>query len=103
MGLSKKNLDKLSTFITESNLVNNRISCKNPRELNNSSKVDHPSKIFYSIIDNSENINETTQENELLKKSEDCFHDLYSRKTNYSDNLSIEEELYDEFNYLLDE
>ena len=103
MGLSKKNLDKLNTFITESNLVNNNNSYKNPQEPNDSSNVDDPSKIFYSIIDNSENINETTNENPLLKKSEDSFHNLNSRKTNYSDNLSFEDELYDEFNYLLDE
>ena len=103
MGLSKKNLDKLSTFITESNLVNNNNSCRNNQEPNNLSKVDNPSKIFYSIIDNSDNINETTKENPLLKKSEDSSHNLNSRKTNYSNNLSIEDELYDEFNYLLDE
>ena len=102
MGLSKNNLDKLSTFTTESNLVNNN-SCRNQQETNNSSKVDDPSKIFYSIIDNSDNINETTKENPLLKKSEDSFHNLNSRKTNYLNNLSIEDELYDEFNYLLDE
>ena len=103
MGLSKKTLDKLSNFITESNLVYNNNSYKNQKESNNSSNVDDPSKIFYSIIDNSENINETTKENPLLKKSEDSFHNLNSRKTNYSNNLSIEDELYDEFNYLLDE
>ena len=102
MALSKKNLDKLSTFITESNLVDNNNSCKKPQKPNNSSKVEDPSKIFYSIIDNSNNINETTKENSLLKKSEDGFHNLNSRKNNYSDNLSIEDELYDEFNYLLD-
>ena len=103
MGLSKNNLDKLGTFITESNLVNNNNSCRNQKEPNNSSKVDDPSKIFYSIIDNSDNINETTKENALLKKSEDSFHNIKSRKPNYSENLSIEDQLYDEFNYLLDE
>ena len=103
MGLSKKNSDKLNTLITENNLVNNYNSFDNPQVPNNSSKVDDPSKIFYSIIDNSDNINETTKENPLLKKSEDSFHNLNSRKTNYSNNLSIEDELYDEFNYLLDE
>ena len=103
MGPSKRNLDKLSTFITESNLVNNNNSFKNLQEPYNSSKVDDPSKIFYSIIDNSDNINETTKENSSLKKSENYFHNLNSRKTNYSNNLSIEDELYDEFNYLLDE
>ena len=103
MGLSKKNLAKLRTFITESNLVNNNNSCGNQQEPNNSSKIDAPSKIFYSIIDNLNNLNETTKENPLLKKSEDGGHNLNSRKTNYSNNLSIEDELYDEFNYLLDE
>ena len=103
MGLSKKNLGKLNTFIKESNLVINNNSVKNLQEPNNSSKVDDPSKIFYSIIDNSDNINETTKENSLLKKSEDSFHNLNSKETYYSDNLSIEDELYDEFNYLLDE
>ncbi len=103
MGLSKKNLDKLSTFITECNLVNNNNSFTNQHELNNSSKGGDPSKIFYSIIDNSDNINETTKENPLLKKSENSLHNLNPSKTNYSDNLSIEDELYDEFNYLLDE
>ena len=45
MGLSKKNLDKLSTYITESNLDNNNNSFGNQQEPNNSSKVDDPSKI----------------------------------------------------------
>ena len=103
MGLSKKNSDKLSTFITENNLFNNKNSSKNTQELNDVTKLDDPSKIFYSIIDNSENINETTKKNLLLKESEDSFHDLNYRKNIYSRNLSIEDELYDEFNYLLDE
>ena len=103
MGLSKKNLDKLGNFFTESNLVSNNNSCRNKQEPNNSSKIDDPTKIFYSIIDNSNNINETTKENPLLKKSEDSFYNLYSRKTNYSDNLFVEDDLYDEFKYLLDE
>ena len=103
MGLSKKNLDKLNTFIKENNFDNNNNSSKNPQKSHNSLKVDDPSKIFYSIIDNSNNINETSKENSLLKKSEDSIHNKNSRITNYSKNLSIEDELYDEFNYLLDE
>ena len=105
MSLSKKNLGKLNNFIKENNLVDNNNSCKNLQAPinSNSPKVDEPSKIFYSIIDNSDNINETTSENSLLKKSEDSFYNLNSRKTNESNNLSIEDELYDEFNYLLDE
>ena len=102
MSLSEENLGKLKNFVKENNFVNND-SIKNPQESNNFSKVDDPSKIFYSIIDNSENINETLNENPLLKKSEDKFNNINSRKTNYSNNLSTEDELYDEFNYLLDE
>ena len=70
MGLSKKNLGKLNTFIKKNNLVSSINSCQNRQEPNNSSKVDDPSQIFYSIIDSSDNINETTKENPLLKKSE---------------------------------
>ena len=102
MGLSKRNLGKLNTFIKKNNLVSDNNSNKNHQKPNNFSKVEDPSKIFYSIIDNSNDINDTSEENLLLKKSEDSFHNLNSRKTNYSNNLSIEDELYDEFNYLLD-
>ena len=103
MGLSKKNLDKLGTFIKERNLVNNNNSCRNQQQPNNSSKLDEPSKIFYSIIDNTVNLNETSDENPLLKKSEDSFNNVKFKRTDISNNLSIEDELYDEFNYLLDE
>ena len=103
MGLSKKNLGKLNTFIKNNNLVSKNNSIKKPQESHNASKVEDPSKIFYSIIDNSDNINETSDANQLLKQSEDVFHNINSRKTNTSENLSTEEELYDEFNYLLDE
>ena len=104
MSLSEESLGKLKTFIKENNFDNNN-RVKNPQESksNCSPKVDDPSKIFYSIIDNCDNINETSKENLLLKKSEDSFHNINSKKTNYSNNLSIEDELYDEFNYLLDE
>ena len=103
MGLSKKNLGKLNTFIKNNNLVSKNNSIENPQESLNASKVEDPSKIFYSIIDNSDNINETSDANQLLKKSEDVFYNINSRKTYTSENLSTEEELYDEFNYLLDE
>ena len=103
MSLSKKNLDKLNTFNKKNNLVSNNNSIKKTQESHKPPKVEEPSKIFYSIIDNSDNINETSDANQLLKKSEDVFHNINSRKTNTSENLSTEEELYDEFNYLLDE
>tara|TARA_A100000164_G_C21399493_1_gene537074 strand:- start:81 stop:392 length:312 start_codon:yes stop_codon:yes gene_type:complete len=103
MGLSKKNLGKLNTFIKENNFVNKNDTAKNFQKSSNSSRVDDPSKIFYSIIDNSDDINETSKENPLLKKSEERFHNINSRKTNYFNKLSIEDELYDEFKYLLDD
>ena len=103
MGLSKKNLGKLKTFIKENNFVNNSNSGDDCQKSNSSPNVEDPSKIFYSIIDNSDNLNETSKENPLLKKSENSFNHINSRKTKYSNNLSIEEELYDEFNYLLEE
>ena len=103
MGLSKKILGKLNTFIKENNLVDSNSLSINTQEPNNSPKVDDPSKIFYSIIYNADNIIETTKENPLLKRSENSFHKINTRNTNQSNNLSIEDELYDEFNYLLDE
>ena len=102
MSLSDENLFKLITFIKENNFVNNN-SVKNSKDYNNSSKVDDPSKIFYSIIDNSENINDTSKENPFLKRSENNFNNINSSKTSCLNNLSAEDELYDEFNYLLDE
>ena len=103
MGLSKKNLGKLNTFIKQNNLVSKNNSFEKPQESHKASKIEDPSKIFYSLIDNSENINETLDANQLLKESEDSLHNINSRKSNTSENLSTEEELYDEFNYLLDD
>ena len=103
MGLSKRNLGRLNTFIKQNNLASKNNSIEKPQESHKISKIEDPSKIFYSIIDNSDNINETLDANQLLKESEDSFHNINSRKTNTSDNLSTEEELYDEFNYLLDD
>ncbi len=103
MGLSRKNLGKLNTFIKNNNLVSKNNLIEKPQESHKASNVEDPSKIFYSIIDNSDNINETLYSNQLLKNSEDVFHNINSKKNNTSENLSTEEELYDEFNYLLDE
>ena len=102
MSLSKKNLGKLKTFIKENNPAKDN-SGQDPQEIINSPQVYDPSKIFYSIIKNTENINETSKENLLLKKSEENFHKINFRRTRSSNNLSIEDELYDEFKYLLDE
>ena len=79
MSLSKKNLGKLKTFIKENNFDDN------------------------NLLTNEDDINETIKEHTLLKKSEDKLHNINPIKTNYPNNLSFEDELYDEFNYLLDE
>ena len=104
MGLSKKNLDKLNTFIKENNFVNKNNSSENcKKKFHNSPKLDEPSKIFYSLIDNSDNINDTSKENSILKKSEESLHNINYTNPNFSNNLSIEDQLYYEFNYLIDE
>jgi len=103
MGLSKRNLGKLNTFIKKNKLGTNNNSSEKPQESYKDTRLEEPSKIFYSIIDNSENTTETTESLELLKKSEESLHNINSRITNSSKYLSIEDELYDEFNYLLDE
>ena len=100
---SKKNLGKLNTFIKKNNLVNNNNSSKNSQKSFNSSKLEELAKIFYSIIDNADNLNDTLEKNHLLKKIEETSSNTNSRKNSSSKNLSIEDELYDEFNYLLDE
>ena len=103
MGLSKRNLVKLNTFIKKNKLVNNDNSIGKPQKSDKSPIIEEPSKIFYSIIDNSKDINETLEANQLLKNSEESFPTLTSTKPNSANNLSREDELYDEFNYLLDE
>ena len=56
-----------------------------------------------SLIDNSESLEETSSVNNLLRKSEINQINMNSKKDNLSKKLTTEEELYDEFNYLLDE
>ena len=106
MSLSKKNLDKLNNLKKNKNLINNnnnKFSRKNIDNQLNISKLEDPNKIFYSLIDNSETLNETSEANQLLKDSEKDYININPRKTYYSKNLSKKDELYDEFNYLLDE
>ena len=109
MSLSKENIDKLNNFIKNKNLVddnhreNNKINDKNNKSFNNSYKSKDPNKIFYSLIDNSETLNETCKVNKILRNSEKDKINMNSRQANYLKKLSAEEELYDEFNYLLDE
>ena len=110
MSLSKKNLDKLNKFkknkilINESKNISNYTKISNNDNLiSNKSNSEDPNKIFYSLIDNSESLEETSSVNNLLRKSDLNQINKNPRKANFSKKLTIEEELYDEFNYLLDE
>ena len=69
----------------------------------NNFQLEDPNKIFYTLIDNSESLDETSNVNQSLRKSELNQIKIDSRKANLSKKLTSEEELYDEFNYLLDE
>ena len=110
MSLSKKNLDNLNKYKKNKNSNNdsNNISNHTKTDHVDSSvdylhKSDDPNKIFYSLIDDSKSLEETSNVNHALKNSERNQININSRKSNYSKKLSTEEELYDEFNYLLDE
>ena len=110
MSLSKKNLDKLNKFKKKKNLnnesknINNYMNITNNDNLiTNSPNSEDTNKIFYSLIDNSEFLEETSNINNTLRKSELNQINMNSRKANFSKKLTTEEELYDEFNYLLDE
>ncbi len=110
MSLSKKNLDKLNKFKKKKNLnnesenINNYINITNNDNLiTNPLNSEDPNKIFYSLIDNSESLEETSNVNNSLRKSEINQFKMNSNKDNFSKELTTEEELYDEFNYLLDE
>ena len=110
MSLSKKNLDKLNKYKNNKNLNNdkNNISnCKkidrNNNSTNNEFNSEDPNKIFYSLIDNSESLEETSNINNSLRESEINQINMNNKKHNLSKKLTTEEELYDEFNYLLDE
>ncbi len=110
MSLSKKNLDKLNKFKKKKNLnnesknINNYLNITNNDNLiTNPPNSEDPNKIFYSLIDNSESLEETSNVNNSLRKSEIKQINMNSKKDNFSKKLTNEEELYDEFNYLLDE
>ena len=110
MSLSKKNLDKLNKFKKNRNLNNESKNISNYTNLpnkdnliNNPLNSKDPNKIFYSLIDNSESLEETSNVNNSLRKSELNQINMNSRKANFSKKLTTEEELYDEINYLLDE
>ena len=112
MSLSKKNLDKLNNFKKNKNLNNEskNININNHTNITNNDNLitnplnsEDPNKIFYSLIDNSESLEETSNVNNSLRKSELNQINMNSRQANFSKKLTTEEELYDEFNYLLDE
>ena len=110
MSLSKKNLDKLNKFKKKNNFnyenknINNYTNISNNDNLiTNPLNSEDPNKIFYSLIDNSESLEETSNVNNSLRKCEINQINMYSKKDNFSKKLTTEEELYDEFNYLLDE
>ncbi len=110
MSLSKKNLDKLNKLKKNKNLNNESKNINNYTNITNNDNLitnpvasEDPNKIFYSLIDNSESLEETSNVNNSLRKSEINQITMNSKKDNFSKKLTTEEELYDEFNYLLDE
>ena len=110
MNLSKKNIDKLNKFIKNKRLINNpNISdpnignIKNNSSPQNLSNSKNPKEIFYSLIDNAETLDETSRINQTLRDSEKDNFNINSRGSDYTNNLTTEDELYDEFNYLLEE
>ena len=104
MSLSKKNLDKLNKFKKKKNLNNGSKNITNNDNLiTNPLDLEDPNKIFYSLIDNSESLEETSNINNSLRESEINQININSKKHNLFKKLTTEEELYDEFNYLLDE
>ena len=110
MSLSKKNLDKLNKFKKNKNLNNESNNISNHAKIlkkdnltKNILKSEDPNKIFYSLIDNSESLDDTSKVNQSLRKSELNQIKINSKKANNFKKLTNEEEMYDEFNYLLDE
>ena len=115
MSFSKNNLDKLKS-IQKKESFKNKIS---PQNLDlskitqtSSSNNDKPEDLFYSIIDNSTSLEETTFVSPKLKKAEDNSFkskinkynsNNVSSSANSNNELSEEDLLYDEFNYLLEE
>ena len=115
MSLSKNNLDKLKSVLKKESFKNKLSHQKldsSKTNQNKSSKNDNPEELFHSIIDNSSNLEETTLISPQLKNIEDNLFkskinksnsNNFSKPTNFNNELSEEELLYDEFNYLLEE
>ena len=116
MALSKKNLDQLKSILNKDDTINHNtcdkssISESNSLTKNTLIEVNDPNQMFYSIIDNAEQLEDTVLSNNNLKKIEEKF---FKDKRHYpldnkidsqiNNQLSEEDLLYDEFNYLLDE
>ena len=116
MALSKKNLDQLKSILNKENTIKHNISDKSSisdsKSLKNNYPIEanDPNQIFYSIIDNSEHLEDTCLSNNNLKKIEEKlikdkrYYALDNKIEHQINNqLSEEDLLYDEFNYLLDE
>ena len=116
MALSKKNLDQLKSILNNENVIKHNIPDKSlisdseSLEKDQPIEVNSPNQIFYSIIDNSEHLEDTVLSNNKLKKIEeklvkDKKYYPIDKKINSQRNNQLSEEdlLYDEFNYLLDE
>ena len=75
MSLSKKNLDKLNKLKKKKNLNNESKNINNFTNITNNDNLitnplnsEDPNKIFYSLIDNSESLEETSNVNNSLRK-----------------------------------
>ena len=100
MSLSKKNLDKLNKFKKNRNLNNESKNISNYTNISNNDNLisnplnsEDPNKIFYSLIDNSETLEETSNAINSLRQSELNQINMNSRKANISKKLTHEEEL----------
>ena len=116
MALSKKNLDQLKLILKKENKIKHNISDSSSISESNFLKkddlieVNNPDQIFYSVIDNSEYLEDTILTNNKLKQIEEKlikekkYYPLDNKIDSQRNNhLSEEDLLYDEFNYLLDE
>ena len=115
MSLSKNNLDKLKSILKKESFEN-KVSHKrldsSKKNQTNTLNNDNPEELFYSIIDNSSSLEETAIISPKLKNAEDNIFkskinksnsNNFSNSANLNNELSEEELLYDEFNYLLEE
>ena len=104
MSLSKKNLDKLNKFKKKKNLNNESKNISNYTNISNNDNLipnplnsEDPNKIFYSLIDNSESLEETSSVNNSLRKSELNQINKIPRKVNFSKKLPIQATLVNGF------